>query len=430
MGECGPMNTESYTLTRLVHRLRLTAFPARARQRRAGPAPLLSSRARPWRSSPTARGGLLGAQVSWATAPGRSPGPATEHAAPAQRSLARAGAVLLCGVVALALATTVKAAGAATPPPPPPAPAGDGTTAPSPTSPTDTAAWGGRQQASAAPHFRPSSRTSGSRAEHRLGTTTGAHRRRPAAPPPGAVPGARSWPVGTRPRVARGWEPPATGFGPGHRGVDLRASVGTTVRAAASGRVSFAGPVAGRGVVAIELSGSGEPPLRTTYEPVRPLVAVGDEVVAGQPVAVLESSTHCPHSCLHWGLLRGKDYLDPFSLLPEWMLRRGPSRLLPVSGVPEPSPGIPQVLAPRPKADTPTAKQPHAPAEEPGRGRQRPARAVARRSTGKTGPAGRSHGRPATSGPPNRRGRVSRTTDKRGRVSRGRRRGPSPRSRR
>ncbi|QCW80722.1 M23 family metallopeptidase [Streptomyces sp. S6] len=132
--------------------------------------------------------------------------------------------------------------------------------------------------------------------------------------------------------MVRGWEPPAGPYGPGHRGVDLAARAGDTVVAAATGRVSFAGRVAGRGVLVIELAGSGAPPLRTTYEPVRALVAKGDEVVAGRPVGLLEAGPfHCAGGCLHWGLRRGEAYLNPLSLL-----RRGPSRLLPVSGVPEP----------------------------------------------------------------------------------------------
>lgn len=142
----------------------------------------------------------------------------------------------------------------------------------------------------------------------------------------------RSWPVGApRPVVVRGWDPPSSPYAAGHRGVDLAAGPGTAVRAAARGRVVFAGRVAGRGVLSIALTGTGDPPLRITYEPVRPLVAAGDEVVAGQAVATLEpGGTHCPVSCLHWGLLRGDAYLDPLSLLPPWMLRRAPSRLLPV----------------------------------------------------------------------------------------------------
>ncbi|KAB1142013.1 M23 family metallopeptidase [Streptomyces luteolifulvus] len=153
-------------------------------------------------------------------------------------------------------------------------------------------------------------------------------------------PVARTWPVGpvgTRPVVLRGWEPPATVYGRGHRGVDMAAPAGTAVRAIAAGRVSFAGRVAGRGVVSVELTDTGSPPLRTTYEPVRASVRKGDEVAAGGVVGTVEpTGSHCTAACVHWGLLRGETYLDPLSVLPPWLLRRGPSRLLPVHGVPLP----------------------------------------------------------------------------------------------
>lgn len=153
----------------------------------------------------------------------------------------------------------------------------------------------------------------------------------------GVAGGARSWPLAGRPAVLRGWQPPAGPYGPGHRGVDLAARPGARVLAAAGGRVSFAGRVAGRGVLAIEVADSGSPPLRTTYEPVRALVEKAATVRAGQPVGVLEKGPfHCAEGCLHWGLRRGEAYLDPLSLLPPALLRRGPSRLLPVFGVPDP----------------------------------------------------------------------------------------------
>ena len=146
----------------------------------------------------------------------------------------------------------------------------------------------------------------------------------------------RAWPVGLRPSVVRGWAPPATAYGRGHRGVDLAAAPGTPVRAVASGRVLFAGRVAGRGVVSVELDGTGDPPLRTTYEPVRATAKKGAAVAAGEMIGVLEpADSHCPASCLHWGLRRADAYLDPLSLLPPWLLSRGPSRLLPVPGMPE-----------------------------------------------------------------------------------------------
>ncbi|MBB5797800.1 peptidoglycan DD-metalloendopeptidase family protein [Streptomyces caelestis] len=143
----------------------------------------------------------------------------------------------------------------------------------------------------------------------------------------------RTWPVGLRPQLLRGWEPPATAYGPGHRGVDLAAAPGTPVRAVAAGRVSFAGRVAGKGVVSVELTGTGEPPLRTTYEPVAAAVEEGEEVEPGEVIGTVDATgSHCPVTCVHWGLRRGETYLNPLSLLPPWLLRRGPSRLLPVYG--------------------------------------------------------------------------------------------------
>ncbi|MFE1765121.1 peptidoglycan DD-metalloendopeptidase family protein [Streptomyces angustmyceticus] len=171
----------------------------------------------------------------------------------------------------------------------------------------------------------------------------GVPERQEAAPRDDQPPGAdRSWPVGGAagigPTVIRGWEPPPSPWAAGHRGVDLAASSGAPVRAAAPGRVAFAGTVAGRGVLTIEVSGSGRPPLRTTYEPVRPTVHKGQRVIAGQQVAVLQHGPfHCRAPCLHWGLRRGKSYLDPLSLLPRSMLRGGPSRLLPIFGIPVPA---------------------------------------------------------------------------------------------
>ena len=96
--------------------------------------------------------------------------------------------------------------------------------------------------------------------------------------------------------------------------------------------------MAGKGVVSVELAGTGDPPLRTTYEPVRAVVQKGDEVEAGELVGTVETTgSHCTDTCVHWGLRRGDAYLDPLSLLPPWLLQRGPSRLLPVLGVPLPS---------------------------------------------------------------------------------------------
>jgi murein DD-endopeptidase MepM/ murein hydrolase activator NlpD len=122
--------------------------------------------------------------------------------------------------------------------------------------------------------------------------------------------------------VLRGFTPGVTQFAAGHRGVDLAVSPQVTVAAAADGVVSFAGAVAGRAIVVVAHPDG----IRTTYEPVRPLVAAGQSVRAGQPIGI-QTGTHpgCPQTCLHWGARRGEVYIDPLLLLRPL----GPIRLLP-----------------------------------------------------------------------------------------------------
>jgi murein DD-endopeptidase MepM/ murein hydrolase activator NlpD len=153
----------------------------------------------------------------------------------------------------------------------------------------------------------------------------------PPVPAPGPLPAVeapapaadRAWPIGGPPLVTRRFDPPARRWLPGHRGVDLAGSPGTVVRAAAAGVVFFAGPVAGRGVVSVQHVGG----LRTTYQPVAPVVSAGDPVAAGDPLGVLAPGhAGCPAAaCLHWGLRRGETYLDPLALL-----GLGQVRLLPI----------------------------------------------------------------------------------------------------
>jgi peptidase M23-like protein len=138
----------------------------------------------------------------------------------------------------------------------------------------------------------------------------------PAPAQPGAV-----WPLSPRPEVVRGFEPPPKPWLPGHRGLDLRGSPGQLVRSATSGTVTYAGPLAGRGVIVIT-----DGPRRTTYEPVMPTVRAGTHVTPGTPLGRLSAAaSHCaPATCLHWGLLQATTYLNPLSLLPH-----RPVRLLP-----------------------------------------------------------------------------------------------------
>jgi murein DD-endopeptidase MepM/ murein hydrolase activator NlpD len=133
------------------------------------------------------------------------------------------------------------------------------------------------------------------------------------------------WPLEPVPAVLRGFDPPTSPWSAGHRGVDLAGTVGQQVHAALAGTVAFAGSLAGRGVVVVDHGAT-----RTTYEPVDPVVAVGDTVAAGAVLGTLTLiQSHClPGACLHWGWIRnaGDVYRDPLRLLG----LGAPVRLLPL----------------------------------------------------------------------------------------------------
>lgn len=151
----------------------------------------------------------------------------------------------------------------------------------------------------------------------------------PASPPaPPEAPAPRdgvstrtwTWPVDPH-RVVRTFDDVGR-YEAGHRGVDLAAAVGSPVVAVAAGEVTFAGAVAGRGVVVVAHPDG----LRTTYEPLDAAVRPGQTVTAGSPLGTLAAQPlHCPAACLHLGLRRGETYLDPLS-----RLRGTPPVLLPL----------------------------------------------------------------------------------------------------
>jgi murein DD-endopeptidase MepM/ murein hydrolase activator NlpD len=133
-----------------------------------------------------------------------------------------------------------------------------------------------------------------------------------AVSPPDPAPVA-GWPLLPGPDPISGdFDPPTEPWLAGNRGVDLAGRAGEAVHAATSGVVSFAGSIAGVGVVTIT-----DGALRTTYEPLRVAVQKGQRVVEGTVLGRLTlAGSHCrPQACLHWGLLRGSDYLDPLALL-------------------------------------------------------------------------------------------------------------------
>lgn len=132
-------------------------------------------------------------------------------------------------------------------------------------------------------------------------------------------PSGYSSPTGADPIVLRDFSVGEHNWLPGHRGVDLASADSAPVLAAGDGTVVFAGRLNNRSLVSIEHEGG----LRTTYEPVSPVVSAGDHVRIGEVIGSLDAGHCLAGACLHWGAKRGDDdYINPMSLL------AGPIRLV------------------------------------------------------------------------------------------------------
>ncbi|MFT4258657.1 murein hydrolase activator EnvC family protein [Microbacterium sp.] len=139
----------------------------------------------------------------------------------------------------------------------------------------------------------------------------------PAASAP-AAPGAADagdwlWPVDGRREIVAAYRAPAHEYGAGHRGVDIAAPIGTTVRAPASGIVAFRGTVVDRPLITIAHEGG----FVTTFEPVLSELAVGDGVEAGDIVGTVDRGGHTPPGALHIGVRLHGAYINPMLLFGE-----------------------------------------------------------------------------------------------------------------
>jgi len=132
-----------------------------------------------------------------------------------------------------------------------------------------------------------------------------------AVPAPVLASGVWTWPV-VGP-VIRGFDPPASPFGSGHRGIDIAAPVGTLVHAVATGTVTFSGPVGGRLFVTVD-HGAG---LESTYSFLGSIaVRRGDVVSQGQAIA-RSGTGHAGDIVpgLHFGVKLADTYVDPLEYL-------------------------------------------------------------------------------------------------------------------
>jgi murein DD-endopeptidase MepM/ murein hydrolase activator NlpD len=133
----------------------------------------------------------------------------------------------------------------------------------------------------------------------------------PAAPPTARATGAWIWPLGGPGQITNGFRAPATRYAAGHRGIDFPATWATPVLAPSDGVISFAGPVAGRPVLAVAHAGD----LISSFEPVTAAVSTGDRVGKGDVIGTVATGGHCGASCLHFGVRLHGEYVSPLLYL-------------------------------------------------------------------------------------------------------------------
>jgi alpha-beta hydrolase superfamily lysophospholipase len=126
------------------------------------------------------------------------------------------------------------------------------------------------------------------------------------------VPSARAAPLLLIPPVdgaiTRRFEPPASEYGPGHRGIDYGVPAGSSVRAAAAGTVTFAGPVGGAQAVAVAHGGG----MLTTYSRLADVYVLnGESVGRGHWLGTVGESHPGGPEGVHLGVKLNGAYVDP-----------------------------------------------------------------------------------------------------------------------
>jgi murein DD-endopeptidase MepM/ murein hydrolase activator NlpD len=123
--------------------------------------------------------------------------------------------------------------------------------------------------------------------------------------------GTWTWPVvGV---VIEGFDPPASPYGSGHRGIDIATPIGTPVLAADAGTVTFAGKVGGHLFVTVD-HGAG---LVSTYSWLSELLVAKNDVVGKAEPIALSGPGHpgvLPEH-LHFGAKLNDGYVDPLEYL-------------------------------------------------------------------------------------------------------------------
>ncbi len=132
------------------------------------------------------------------------------------------------------------------------------------------------------------------------------------------------------PQLVSEFRQPTSDWSAGHRGVDYLVSEEQRVVAAFEGTVTFAGVVVDRSIVTV----THENGIKSSVEPVCPIVSNGDRVETGQVIGSVcrtaNYKSHCGfETCLHFSTRSENGYLSPLALIGGL----SPSRLKPWGGL-------------------------------------------------------------------------------------------------
>ncbi len=128
---------------------------------------------------------------------------------------------------------------------------------------------------------------------------------------PASASGVWQWPI--KGPILRGYDPPASPYGSGHRGIDIGAPVGTPVVAPATGKVTFAGKVGGHLFVTIDHGGG----VSSTYSWLTSISVHNGAVVAAGDIVAHSGGGHPGDvkPSLHMGVKLNGAYVDPLDYL-------------------------------------------------------------------------------------------------------------------
>ncbi|TWX40383.1 M23 family metallopeptidase [Frigoribacterium sp. ACAM 257] len=120
-----------------------------------------------------------------------------------------------------------------------------------------------------------------------------------------------SWPVAPPHPVVRAFTAPEHPWSPGHRGIDVGTSTGSSVTAPSDGVVHFSGVVVDRPVLSLRHADG----VLSSLEPVISELSAGDPVHRGQVVGTVQAG-HCPDvECVHLGARIDGEYVSPLMML-------------------------------------------------------------------------------------------------------------------